>query len=136
MLVILDANALISAVISPGGPCAALLGHVRRKQIQAVVSPALIDELNRVLSRPKFDRHVTPSEIGGYIDELERMCRLVPDPPNQISYTRDPADDYLIALALAVGADFVVSGDKDLLESGLSEPLVLDPRRALERVSE
>lgn len=47
--------------------------------------------------------------------------------------TRDPGDDYLIALAHA-GSAVLVSGDHDLTEAGISEPPVLRPRQLTEQL--
>jgi hypothetical protein len=47
---------------------------------------------------------------------LEEVGRLFAAPPPEIdSICRDPNDDHVIATALAVNADFIVTGDKDLL---------------------
>jgi predicted nucleic acid-binding protein len=48
---------------------------------------------------------------------------------------RDPADDYLLALAVACGAEAIVSGDLDLLSLEQTEPVVITPRALLERMA-
>ena len=135
MLIILDVNTLISAVLTPRGPSAELIRAVRRGDVESVVSPTLLAELRGVLSRPKFRRYASVEQVGRYVAELEQLCRLAPDPPVQVRRTRDPDDEYLIALALSVSADLLVSGDKDLLDAGLRSPVVVTPRQAVERLS-
>ncbi|MHB1549246.1 MAG: hypothetical protein ACYCV5_06710 [Acidimicrobiales bacterium] len=58
---------------------------------------------------------------------------LVEDPAAE-AVSRDPADDYLIALARASTADRVISGDKDLVSLDDLEPPVLTPAQALARL--
>ena len=60
-----------------------------------------------------------------FLNEIKAIAEHVVNPPSPLtSLTRDPKDDYLIACALAVRADYLVSGDKDLLVLGdLFEPL-------------
>ena len=53
---------------------------------------------------------------------MRGRAQLEPDPPNPPRVSRDPRDDYLVALAVSVGADAVVTGDDDLLD--LSDPPV------------
>lgn len=55
------------------------------------------------------------------------------DPSSEPGLTCDPKDDYLVALALASDADWIVSGDADLLELDTPDVPVLSPRAFLER---
>ena len=48
--------------------------------------------------------------------------------------TRDPNDDYLVRLARAVGADVLVSGDRDLLEANLPDVAIVSPRTLIEQL--
>lgn len=134
MLVILDTNVLVSAVISPRSTCALLLHAVRQGQLDCVVSPALVGELEGALGKRKVVPYLSARQAGRYVDELRTLCQVVPDPGGAGGMTRDPKDDYLVALALAVGADLLVSGDRDLLEAGLVKPVVATPRDAVERL--
>lgn len=54
------------------------------------------------------------------------------DPPAEASLTRDVTDDYLVRLYRSSGADWLVSGDKDLLEADIAG--VLNPRQAVEQL--
>lgn len=58
---------------------------------------------------------------------LSRSFEVVADPSNVESVTRDPKDDYLVAFAAEHGVDFIVSGDKDLLEWEEQSPPVMAP---------
>jgi uncharacterized protein len=134
VLVILDTNVLVSAVVSPSSTCARLLRAVRQREVACAVSPSLLGELEAALARPKLRRYVTVGEASRYSAELRTLCDVVREPAVAVGVTRDPKDDYLVALALAVGADLLVSGDRDLIEAGLVKPVVVTPRDAVERL--
>jgi uncharacterized protein len=114
---VLDTNVLVSALISPGGPSAALLLELRAGAFELVLSPALLAELHDVLARPKFGRYVTAAEVEAYVDLIEHEGAVHPDPtPSGEALSADPDDEYLIDLARAAGADALVSGDAHLLD--------------------
>jgi uncharacterized protein len=127
---VLDVNVLISAVLSPRSTCAELLQLVRDGDIELVTSPGLLDELHRTLSRRKFRSRATDEDVTEYVDELRELAETRPDAAAMPGITRDPKDDYLVALALAAGVDALVSGDKDLLAVDVVR--VLTPREAVE----
>jgi len=133
VIVVLDTNVFVSAIVTPRGPADQLVIAAGLGALDVVLSPMLVAELRSVLARSKFRRLFSESEATEYVDALMAIGRVVTDPPVESGLTRDAADDYLVALARAVGADLLVSGDKDLLEAGLG-PLVVSPRTALERL--
>jgi predicted nucleic acid-binding protein len=57
---------------------------------------------------------------------------MAEDPPEPPRITRDPGDDYLVALAVDAGAEVLVSGDRDLIDLDVSGVKVLTPRTFLE----
>ena len=132
--VVVDPGVLVSAVISPTGPPAEILDRWRDGEFDIVVSPKVLGELERVLMRPKFHDLADEDEVRTYSDALAREAVLVLDPEEVAPVTDDPADDYLVALAVSVGADAIVSGDKHL--TGLPNPPVpvLTPRELLRRL--
>ena len=133
MIVVLDVNVFVSAILSRGGTASRLVAAAERGAIDLVVSPLLLAELTRALGRDRFRPNIPLVEIPEYCRGLVRIGRLEPDPPATAGLTRDPGDDYLVTLALAVRADLLVSADKDLLEAGLGS-LAVSPRTALERL--
>jgi predicted nucleic acid-binding protein len=68
-------------------------------------------------ARPKFRPHVTVNEVRGYIALFHRLSSVEPDPDVTTGLTPDPGDDYLVALARAAKAHFLVSGDPHLIEA-------------------
>jgi putative PIN family toxin of toxin-antitoxin system len=112
---VLDPNVLVSALLSRSGPPAALLRAWLDGAYELVVSPALLEELARVLTYPKISARVTPGEAREFLDVLTTQAGIVQDPPGAPAVgSPDPDDDYLIALAVAAPA-VLVSGDSDLL---------------------
>jgi len=133
--IVLDPNVLISALLSPKGPSAEILGAWVAERFELVVSETLLAELDRVLARPKFQRWVSESERLEFVAELARSATVVADPPAPSSLSPDPADDYLIALAQAAGAAYLVSGDRHLTGLVDPSPPILPPRDFLDWLS-
>lgn len=114
MRAVLDPNVIISAVLSRSGTPANLMRTWLDGGYELVVSPALLDELERVLDYPKIARRVNPTEAQELLQMLRLQAELVDDPNHPpVVRSPDPDDDYLIALAEAAAA-VIVSGDTDL----------------------
>lgn len=96
----------------------------------------LIDELERVLCRPKFVKYADDPTVSEFVERVARHATAAADPADRPAATRDPKDDYLVALARGEGVDAIVSGDRDLLEAGLEDPAVWTPRRLVEHLRE
>ena len=105
-----------------------------RERFELIVSPQLISELAGVLARPKFDRYVTPEEVADFLDMLGSDAVVHPDPAIIERATRDPHDDYLVALAKAAEA-VLVSSDRDVLEADIDDLDVVNPREFLDRLA-
>jgi putative PIN family toxin of toxin-antitoxin system len=132
--VVLDPNVLVSALISSAGPSREIVDEWVLGRFVLVASPALLGELTDVLARPRFRRWVAIDIARDFIAGLKDAAVVVEDPPAQVGLTADPGDDYLVALARAAGADFLVSGDRHL--TGLVDPVppVLTPRQFRDRL--
>ena len=114
---VLDTNVLVSALLSPGGPSAALLLELRAGAFELVASPTLLAELREVLGREKFRRYVTEAEAVAYVDPIGHAATILDDPPPSARpLSADPDDEYLVDLARAATADVLVSGDAHLLD--------------------
>jgi predicted nucleic acid-binding protein len=88
----------------------------------------LLGELRSVLARPKFRRWVSEEAAAEFVLGLEEAALLIADPTVRPQVSRDPDDDYLVALAQAADAEVLVSGDGDLIDVVNSDPTVLSPR--------
>lgn len=132
MRVVLDANVLVSAVISTAGPPREIVEAWVQARFELVASAALLDELRDVLARPRLRRWVSAEVAAEFIAGLAQDALLLEDPPPQAGLSPDPDDDYLITLARAAEADYLVSGDRHLLDLTDPLPKVLAPREFLE----
>lgn len=131
MLAVLDSNVLVSAAISTAGPPRQIIDAWIAGRFDLLASPALIDELSDVLARPRFRRWISAETAAEFIAGVEESAVVADDPPEPAPQTPDPDDDYLIALARAGGADYLVSGDRHLTELPDPDPPVLTPRQFL-----
>jgi putative PIN family toxin of toxin-antitoxin system len=121
---------MAALISSKGAPRALLLAWIAGT-FELLVSPNLLAELGRVLKRPKFRRYVTEREAREFVAPLERFATVCDDPPDPPRLTPDPSDDYLAALAQTHAADFLVSGDPDLIGLRSLRLRIVPPRAFL-----
>jgi putative PIN family toxin of toxin-antitoxin system len=135
--VLADANVLVSAALSrdPRAPSVLVLDAALDGRIELITSPALLREIASVLARPRLRRYLSIEEAERFVADLAGVTALTADPSSpHPAVSRDPDDDYLVALAHAADAETIVTGDADLLsleEPGLS---VMTPRDLVERL--
>lgn len=123
-----DTNVLVSAAISAAGICGQLLAAAEDSRWQLVVSPELLAELEDVLRREEFESRFSEEDVANYLRRLARIAEVVSDAPEPwTAATRDPKDDYLVALARAAGVDALISGDGDLTSLTDLVPPVIRP---------
>lgn len=132
MRAVLDPNVLVSAVISPAGPPAQILQAWADEQFELIASPQLLNELDQVLRRRKFRRWISAQTASGYVEALAEATTVIDDPVPLARTVTDPGDEYLLALARAAPADYLVSGDAHLTGLASSDPPVLRPREFLD----
>ena len=126
--VVCDVGVVISGLLSPDGPPGRLLDLWREGLFDLVVSPLWLDELERVVKRPKITRYIDAADAIVLPETIVRQAVFVGDPPPQPGLTPDPGDDYVVALARANEADVIVSGDRHLLGLRAPEPPVVTLR--------
>jgi uncharacterized protein len=110
---VIDTNVLVSAAIL----ALSVPRHVVDRAIDRGVllfSQSTMDELKRVLFRPKFDRYLTREGRAIFLAHLERVAEMVPA-IQIVRECRDPKDDKFLEVALNGRADVIVTGDEDLL---------------------
>lgn len=132
--VVVDTNVLISRLLLPASVSARAVRQIVEHS-QLLASEATLTELADVLSRDKFDRYVDVSDRQAFFLQLARIVERVP-----ITYlvhgSRDPKDDMFLELAVNGHADYIVSGDQDLLLlSPFRDIPILNPARYLEQVN-
>ncbi|AGF53687.1 sll8027 (plasmid) [Synechocystis sp. PCC 6803] len=113
--VVIDTNLLVSALIF-GGVTGKLRGIWQSGGCIPLVSKVTVTELMRVLAYPKF--RLSPTEREDLLADYLPFCETVriPNPPPATPPCRDPFDVPFLVLALVGQADYLITGDKDLLE--------------------
>jgi uncharacterized protein len=107
-----DTNIYISAFTMGGKPME-LLQLASSGQIELAVSTAILDEVARVLARPKFGW--SADRIAELRETISGMARHV-TPMQPLDVVKDdPADNIILECAQAAGSDFIISGDKHRL---------------------
>ncbi len=113
MRVVIDTGVLVSAVLLPRSiPRQAVDAALRRAKL--LISEETATELDDVLRRPKFDKYVTVALRLEFLAALVNSAEIVAI-EQPVTGCRDPRDDKFLALAVNGRADFIVSGDQDLL---------------------
>lgn len=121
MRVILDTNVLLGALISPHGLPDAIYHAWRAARFELVTSAVQLDELRRVSRYPKLKAILPAHRIGTMVNNMQRAIVLdeLPPLPKGVE-ADDPNDAFLLAMALAGEADYLVTGDRraGLLQRG------------------
>ena len=115
MRAVVDVNVLVSAVLSAKGSSAEILHASRDGWFELVVSELLLAELTRTLAYPKLRNRIPPQKAAAFAHWIREHGSLAEDPasPPPVG-SRDPDDNYLLALAIDRRA-YLVTGDQDLL---------------------
>ncbi len=119
---------------------AQIVAAAEEKRYELIVSNLVLEELRRVLLRPKFRRYVPEEAVEVYLSRVvEAADTIVEQTPPRERYSPDPKDDYLIELAYQSATSLLVSGDTHLLdlETGMTRGTavpILTPREFLEQV--
>jgi len=136
--IVLDTNVVLSALLWRGTPYHLLDAIRSRSEARLFTSPALLNELADVLTRPSATKRLaiigrTVREVlADYVEavevvEPEQVPRVVPD---------DADDDQVIGAALTAGADCIVSGDADLLSMGSHQGIpIITAAQAAQRIT-
>ena len=124
MRAVADVNVLVSAVLSAQGPSAEILRASRDGKLELIISTKLLAELARTLAYPKIRKRVPQHRADAYTQWLGEHANFVDDPTDLPAIrSRDPDDDYLLALAIHTRA-YLVTGDQDLLVLGDALPIL------------
>lgn len=121
MRAVIDNNVIVSALLADGVPRTVFNKLLDTGTI--LISVPILLELADVLGRSKFEKYITYDErmrfLVGYLKDAE-MTEVT----EEIDICRDPKDNMLLELAVSGDADYLITGDSDLLD--------LDPFRGVE----
>ena len=113
--------------------------QVRAGALSLISSTALLAELAEVMNRLKFQVILARSNIDleRTLGELRRMAEIIDPQPLPAPVSRDPSDDALLALAVALQADLIITGDADLLTLGSHAGIpIIGPAEAITRIGD
>ncbi len=134
MRIVLGTNVLVAAVFWQGNAWR-IFEHVRNQTVVLCATDAMVAEFARVISYQKFASHLsrinkTPGEL---VEEIRDLLDRYSDSPEPLGIvSADPSDDIFLACALVAEADYIVSGDKHLLElKSFADIPILTPRQFL-----
>src|ERR1700733_5161188 len=117
--VVFDCNVIWQAFFSATGPSARCKKLVDSGEVTLFLSIAVLEEIRDVLLRPKTRAKfptLTSEAVEAFLQDLVDKATLQKSVPNKFTGMPDPKDEPYINLALAAGASYIVSRDRDLLD--------------------
>jgi putative PIN family toxin of toxin-antitoxin system len=111
---VLDANVLVSAVLSRSGAPARIVSLWLAGEFELVVSELLLAELERALAYAKVRARIPAEDAAELLVLVRETAVVATDPDAPPRRSPDPGDDYLLGLAEAQNA-LLVTGDQHLL---------------------
>lgn len=132
---VLDTNVLVSAALFPHSVPGQALALARNTGV-LLASRDLLEEIRDVLSRPKFDRYVTPQIRDEFLVALITEVLLV-EIVDHVDVCRDPKDNKVLEVAASGRAACVISGDDDLtILHPFRGIVILNPAEFISRLGE
>lgn len=126
--VVIDTNVLLSGIAYPVSVPGRILGAWRHGSIDVLLSAYILDELRRVLPRLASRHGLTLAEIDDLVDMLSIQAEIILPLTIRDPDLRDIHDQPVLGTLLAAqknaGADYLITGDKDLLVLAGRHPIV------------
>ena len=120
MRVILDVNGLLSYLLSPHEWSAVyqvVTAGLNRAFVILLPGELLQEMAWKSRTKKYLADRITPLELEEFVRTLSDLAETIPTITEEIpAITRDPKDDYLLAYAIVGKADYLVTGDEDLLQ--------------------
>ena len=128
MRIVLDTNVLLSGLAYPSSVPGMILTAWRHGSVEVLLSHFILDELRRVLPRLTHRHGLSAAEIDDLVDILAIQAELVDPSPVNEPDLRDvndlPVLGSLLAARQSEGADYLVTGDRDLLRLADRYPIL------------
>jgi putative PIN family toxin of toxin-antitoxin system len=135
---VIDTNVLVSGLLVAEGPPRQVLDAWLDGRFTLVTSPYQLEELTHVLaySRVAERIRVAPAELAAILSGLMTLAVVTPGDLPRPGVTRDPKDDAIVACAEESAAEYIVSGNLDLLSPGENRGFqAVTPRQLLEVIA-
>lgn len=130
--VILDTNVLLSGIAYPASVPGKIVAAWRHGSVDVLLSSYILEELRRVLPRLAHRHGLTPAEVDDLVDILSIQAEIIEPLPGAEPDLRDAKDQAVLRTLLAAlgssGADYLVTGDGDLLAMADRYPIVTPAR--------
>ena len=132
MRVVLDTNVLLSGIAYPTSIPGKIVAAWRHGSIEVVLSSFILNELRRVLPRLQNRHGFSKTQIDDLVDSLALLADMVEPEADFELALRDVNDQPVLGTLLAArsgsGANYLVTGDKDLLALANRYPIVTPAR--------
>ena len=126
--VVLDTNVLVSGVAYPASVPGKIMAAWRHGSVEVMLSTYILDELRRVLPRLSQRHGMTLAEIDDFVDALSLQAEVIQPATVATAEVRDAGDLPVLGTLLAAlrssGADYLITGDKDLLVLAPQYPIL------------
>lgn len=126
--VVLDTNVLLSGIAYPDSIPGKIVAAWRRGAIDVLLSDHILEELRRVLPRLVHRHRLSATQIDDLVDALSIQCDLIEPTAPQDPALRDIDDQPVLGTLLAAlkssAADYLITGDGDLLAVAQSYPII------------
>jgi putative PIN family toxin of toxin-antitoxin system len=118
MIVVLDTNVIVSALLSSKGAPAEIIRRWEAGEFDVAISPPLLSEFERVLNYPRVKKYLKHSdeEIATFLKHLGTTVITVYPQIKLEVIKADPDDDRVLECALEASAVYIVSGNSHLLD--------------------
>lgn len=134
--VVVDTNVLISGLFGiKDSPSTQILNAFRNQKIILVTSPAILKEVENVINRDRIIKRTKMSqkERIDFIDKLIERCDVTQGGKLREAISRDITDDKFLSCAIEAQAEYIVTGDEDLLDLKEYEGIkIVTPREFIE----
>ena len=127
MKVLIDTNVLISAALNPNGPTAEAYIKAASYPNHGMICEQNVDEIKRIFNQ-KFPNKL--AALDRFLATALVTLELVPIPVEETASEqkiRDANDRPILRAAIEAEADILLTGDKDFLDSGIVNPLIIAP---------
>ena len=133
--VVLDANVIVSGLISPKGTPGKILDAWLRDYFQLFISPQILEELTRVLQYPRIRERLETNQAMELLDNMGALAGQAKGKLTLNVLTHDPSDNIYLACAVESKCDYLVTGNNDHFEEAgeiFSGVKILAPRAFLD----
>lgn len=116
MRALIDTNVMISGTFWPG-KSKILLNAVRQRRITCVTSETLLEEFREILMDPQRPFRLSVQDASRIVNAWRSLATVI-TPTSHVAVCRDPDDNRVLECALDGHVEYIITGDKDLLELG------------------